>query len=78
VDNPKLTSKMLSEEIFGPILPVVSVDDVDHAIKVIKSKGKPLAMHFYGNADGENKKKLMLHTSSGGFCVNDSWGHFNS
>jgi len=78
VDNPKLTSKMMSEEIFGPILPVVSVGNVDEAIKLINSKGKPLAMHFYGKADGENKKKLMTRTSSGGFCVNESWGHFNS
>jgi len=49
---------MLQEEIFGPILPVISVDNVEAAIKIINSKGKPLAMHFYGNANGENKKKI--------------------
>jgi aldehyde dehydrogenase (NAD+) len=78
IDGPKLTSKLMTGEIFGPFLPVVEVANVDEAIKFINARPKPLAMHFFGDANGENKEKMMRRTSSGGFCVNDSWGHFGS
>lgn len=47
VDNPKLDSKLMSEEIFGPVLPFIPFDDVDDAIKIIKQRAKPLALYIF-------------------------------
>jgi acyl-CoA reductase-like NAD-dependent aldehyde dehydrogenase len=65
-------------EIFGPFLPVIEVSDVNEAIAFIKSRPKPLAAHFFGSAEGENKELFARRTSSGGLCINDSIGHFAS
>ncbi len=41
--------QMMKDEIFGPILPIVSVDDIDAAIKFINSRPKALVAHYYGD-----------------------------
>ena len=70
---PKLDSKMMTEEIFGPILPIISFKDFDEVINVhIKSKGKPLAIYYAGNAESHNFKRIADETSSGNISSNDS------
>lgn len=58
IDSPKLTSGLMTGELFGPFLPVVPVNDVDEAIKIMNSKHKPLAQHFFGDAKGKNCEKV--------------------
>jgi aldehyde dehydrogenase (NAD+) len=60
---------VMQEEIFGPILPVVAVDDVDDAIAAVNAGDKPLALYVFGE---ENVDKVLTETSSGGACVNDA------
>jgi aldehyde dehydrogenase (NAD+) len=70
-----LDSLVMEEEIFGPILPVLTYQSVDHVIESINKKPKPLALYFFGS----NKKELhrVKHeTSSGGICINDCAIHF--
>jgi aldehyde dehydrogenase (NAD+) len=63
---------VMQEEIFGPILPVLAVDDVDEAIARVNSGDKPLALYVFGE---ENADKVLAETSSGGACVNDAMVH---
>ena len=73
LDNPPLDSAVMTEEIFGPVFPVMTLEDggsfVDSAIEFITQREKPLALYFFGNeADGW---RVVRHTSSGGGCIND-------
>ena len=47
VAEAKLDSKLMSDEIFGPILPVIKVKNVDDALKIIKTMEKPLALYIF-------------------------------
>ncbi|MEU3306542.1 aldehyde dehydrogenase family protein [Nocardiopsis sp. NPDC006832] len=58
-------SPVMAEEIFGPILPVLTVPDLDAAIRFVNERDKPLAL--YGFTDSEvTKRRLITETSSGG------------
>lgn len=70
-----LDCRLMEEEIFGPILPVLSYRDIAEAIELINSKPKPLALYAYTTSRKE-KKRLLKETSSGGACINDSGIHF--
>jgi len=72
VDNPKLTSKMMQDEIFGPILPIIDIENVDEAIKFINARHKPLALYYYGPVFSSNKEKIIQQTSSGALVFNES------
>lgn len=72
VDNPKLTSKLMQEEIFGPVLPILEFDDFDKVIQFINERPKPLALYYYGSTSSLNYKKLKTCTSSGSLMSNDS------
>jgi acyl-CoA reductase-like NAD-dependent aldehyde dehydrogenase len=61
--------KVMQEEIFGPILPILTYEDIDEAIDEISKRDKPLAIYLFS----DNKKvheKVMRNTSSGGLCIN--------
>ena len=72
IDNPKLTSKMMQEEIFGPILPILVFDNIDHVIKFIKERPKPLALYYFGGVFSKNKHRIVKETSSGSIAINES------
>ena len=73
LDNPSLSSAVMTEEIFGPVFPVITLDDdgsfVDNAIDFITQREKPLALYFFG--DEKDGWRVVRHTSSGGGCIND-------
>lgn len=46
--NPKLDSLLMNEEIFGPILPIITVKSHKEAIDLINSRPKPLSLYYYG------------------------------
>ena len=73
VVNPDLNSGMMKDEIFGPIMPVVTFSRIEEAIALINSKAKPLAVYYYGqnSLDNENLMKVKTQTYSGSFLVND-------
>lgn len=66
---------LLTEEIFGPVLPVVGYDSLDEAIRFINAKEKPLALYIYSKSD-KNINKIIGSTRAGGTCVNHNALHF--
>jgi len=69
-----LSSPVMTEEIFGPVLPVIPVSNVDEAIAFVNSRPKPLALYIFSN-DKQNQTKIIARTSSGGVAVNDAVLH---
>ncbi len=66
-------SPVMQEEIFGPILPMVTFEKLEEAILFVNEREKPLALYYFGN-----KKKgfeVIKRTSSGGACINDTIMH---
>jgi aldehyde dehydrogenase (NAD+) len=76
VINPEASSKLMQEEIFGPILPVVAYDTLDDAIAIINSKEKPLALYI-GSKSNKNIGHILANTSSGAAVVNDTMLHYS-
>ena len=68
-------ASLLNEEIFGPILPIVTYKTLDEAIAYINSKERPLALYIYSN-NKRNTKKIIRHTRAGGTCINTNVIHY--
>ncbi|XP_060521842.1 aldehyde dehydrogenase family 3 member A2 [Cylas formicarius] len=66
-----LNSKIMQEEIFGPILPIVNVDNVYEAINFINCREKPLALYIFSN-NKKDTELILQNTSSGSVAVNDT------
>jgi len=71
IEDPKLDSKIMTEEIFGPILPIISVSNIQEAIKFINQRPKPLALYYFGCNIRGNGKLVRNKTSSGAFVQNE-------
>ncbi len=74
IDNVTPSHKVMQEEIFGPILPIITYDNLDDVISQINAGEKPLALYIFSN----NKKiqdKVINETSSGGVCINEITMH---
>ncbi|XP_034021418.1 aldehyde dehydrogenase, dimeric NADP-preferring-like isoform X3 [Thalassophryne amazonica] len=68
-------SRLMQEEIFGPLLPIVTVSDMDDAIRFINEREKPLALYVFCH-DKKAIKRMIQETSSGGVTVNDVMMHY--
>lgn len=76
IDNPPLDSPVMTEEIFGPVFPIITIDDnatsgsfKQSVIDFVTSREKPLAFYYFGKeSDGWD---IIRKTSSGGGCIND-------
>ncbi|MDN6180668.1 MAG: coniferyl aldehyde dehydrogenase, partial [Halomonas subglaciescola] len=66
--------QLMQDEIFGPILPIVSYGSLDEAIEYINARSRPLALYFFGYDRGE-QHRMINSTLSGGMCINDSLMH---
>jgi len=67
-------ARVLHEEIFGPILPLVTVADTAAAIAYINSRPHPLALYWFGK-DKKNLQLVLEETRSGGVTINDTLLH---
>jgi aldehyde dehydrogenase (NAD+) len=67
--------KILHEEIFAPVLPVMTYDTVDQAIDYIAARDKPLALYIYSD-NADNVQRILSRTSSGGVTVNGVFSHY--
>ncbi len=70
-------STVMKEEIFGPVLPVISFTNIDEVISFIRNGEKPLAV-FYFSEDKKNQKNFLLKTYSGDAMINDVVIHFTN
>ncbi len=68
-------AKIMEEEIFGPLLPVMGFDDLDTLIGGLNQKPKPLAIYIWSR-DETRVEKIIRQTSAGGTCVNHVMAHF--
>jgi len=67
-------ARVLHEEIFGPILPIITAADTTAAINYINSKPSPLALYWFGK-DKKNLQRVLAETRSGGVTLNDTLLH---
>lgn len=68
-------SDIMQEEIFGPVLPIITFREIDEAIRFVNERPRPLALYYFDT----NKKKaeeVVQRTISGGACINETMLHF--
>ncbi|XP_037328981.2 aldehyde dehydrogenase family 3 member A2-like [Pungitius pungitius] len=68
-------SKVMKEEIFGPLLPIITVSGTDEAIQFINAREKPLVIYVFSH-DNKLIKRMIAETSSGALLANDCLVHF--
>ncbi|MFN8287015.1 MAG: aldehyde dehydrogenase family protein [Chitinophagales bacterium] len=65
---------VMEEEIFGPLVPIVTYKTLEEAVRIINSKEKPLALYIYSGRS-KNQDYIINHTSAGATCINESMIH---
>lgn len=73
IENVKCDSSLMTDEIFGPIFPLMEFEDIDEVLKFVNEREKPLALYYFG--DEKKGWKVIRKTSSGGACINDTIMH---
>lgn len=71
--TPQMT--ILQDEIFAPVIPVMTYDTLDQAIGYVAARDKPLALYIY-SAEPAHVERILAHTSSGGVTVNGLFSHY--
>lgn len=74
MDNVTWDDRIMQEEIFGPVLPVLSFRDLSEAVRAVNSREKPLALYVF-SSDKANVNYLLESVPAGGGCVNDTLVH---
>ncbi len=70
------TSRMMQDEIFGPILPIVPYDQLDAAIAYINARARPLALYYFGHRR-EDIDRVLDQTVAGGVSINETILHIS-
>jgi len=66
---------IMQEEIFAPIVPVMTYENIDDVVDYVAGRDKPLALYIYSN-NRENVDKVLSRTSSGGVTINGFFSHY--
>ena len=74
VENATWQDDIMQEEIFGPILPIITFKDLDDVVYTLKQKEKPLALYLFTN-DKKEQSKIFQSLSFGGGAINDTIMH---
>ncbi len=74
VDNVTPQSTIMQEEIFGPLLPVMSFDNISEVYDYVNCHEKPLAFYYFGSHGDD----ALHNTTSGGACINDTIMHISN
>ena len=77
IEDVSLEDEIMTDEIFGPILPVIEFENIDEVIEFVNHREKPLALYFFSNSES-NIEKVVTGTSSGGVSVNDTISHMTT
>jgi coniferyl-aldehyde dehydrogenase len=72
--NANDSMTIMQQEIFGPVLPIVSYSTMDQAIKTIHSQSRPLALYLFTH-DKDVEDMVLRNTHAGGVCINDTLSH---
>ncbi len=76
IDEVKPDFAIMQEEIFGPILPVMTFEHIEETIDYINKNEKPLAFYYFGK--NKKAKEVLSKTTSGGACINDVLLHIGN
>ena len=68
------TSPLMTDEIFGPILPVIPFADIDDCVEYVNEHPTPLALYYFTSSK-KRARYMINHTASGGVCINDTIVH---
>ncbi|MCO6347712.1 aldehyde dehydrogenase [Staphylococcus epidermidis] len=74
LDNITNDNKIMKEEIFGPILPIIAYDNFDEVLEIIQSKSKPLSLYLFSE-DENMTHRVVEELSFGGGAINDTLMH---
>jgi len=74
LSNVSMDSKLMNEEIFGPVMPVMTYSTLEEAVNIMNAKERPLALYIFSNKN-KNIDFIMSNTSAGGTCINDTILH---
>ncbi|WP_252152445.1 coniferyl aldehyde dehydrogenase [Acinetobacter terrae] len=66
--------QVMQNEIFGPLLPIVTYQQLDEAIDYINQRQRPLALYYFGY-NKQEQQKVLMQTHSGGVCLNETLVH---
>jgi len=77
IDQVSSNSRIMAEEIFGPILPILEYDQIDDAIAWVNTHPKPLALYLFSN-NKQLQEKILREVSFGGGCFNDTIMHLGN
>jgi len=75
VEQPAEDSDVMREEIFGPVLPVLTYRTLDDALRIIGEREKPLALYLFSR-DRRVQRDVLRRTRAGGTAINDTLLHF--
>jgi len=74
VTDVNVNSRLMTDEIFGPILPVIPVESIDEAVKFVNARPKPLVLYVFSK-NSNTAETIIAQTSSGATCVNECLMH---
>ncbi len=74
MDNIKPDAAIMKEEIFGPILPIITFENVNDAVLIIRKNPNPLSLYYFGN-NRKAEKIFTEHIAFGGGCINNTLVH---
>lgn len=75
--DPDPKSKMMQEEIFGPIMPLIPYKDLDEVFAKLKMQDRPLALYLFSKSR-KTQERILNETYSGGVCVNETLLHLGN
>lgn len=70
-------SPVMQEEIFGPVLPVLTFNSLEEAVRLVRQQPKPLSLYLFTKRS-DTEKAVMEQLSFGGGCINNTLGHFTN
>ncbi len=74
LNNVSFDDPVMQQEIFGPILPVITYDDLETVIEKVNARPKPLALYLFSE-DSKQQKKVLERIPAGGVTINDTLMH---
>lgn len=77
MENVAMSDKVMGEEIFGPVLPVIDVENIEEALRIVRSLPRPLALYLFTGSK-KREKQVMEQVSFGGGGINTTLMHVAS
>lgn len=77
LEEVEWSDSVMQEEIFGPLLPILTYDDLDGLISILQKQDKPLALYLFSE-DKNHQKKILNMLAFGGGALNDTISHVAS